>query len=337
MINIGIIGVGNWGKNLVRNFASLPDSRLCLCCDTDTNLLGKIKNDYTGVDITKNSDDVINNKNIDAVVIATPAIKHYSMAKKALLQNKHVFVEKPLTLRCSEAGELIKIAAKKNKKMMVGHLMLYHPAIKKLKTLIDDGTVGTVYYIICQRLNLGRIRQDENVLWSFAPHDLSIIYYLLGEEPDNISARGESYVQEGVEDIAFINLHFKNKKMAEIQLSWLAPYKIRKITIVGSKKMVFFDDMEPTEKIKIYNKGADKAAEYDSYSGWIGLRQGDIHIPCLKTEEPLQIECRHFIDCIQMDKKPFTDGQNGLQIVKSLEAAQKSLKQNGIPVPLPRR
>jgi len=333
MVNIGIIGVGNWGKNLVRNFAQLPDCNLCLCCDTNTSLLNKIKTDYPGTNVTENSDDVINDKNIDAVVIAAPAVQHYSMAKKVLLQNKHVFVEKPLTLKCSETEELIDIAAKKNKKLMVGHLMLYHPAIQKLKDLIDDGTIGDVYYIISQRLNFGRIRTDENVLWSFAPHDLSIIYYLLGVEPDNISARGECYVQDGVEDVAFVNLHFEDRKMAEIQLSWLAPHKVRKLTIVGSKKMVFFDDMEPTEKIKIYDKGAAKA-DYDSFSGWIGLRQGDIHIPYFQTAEPLRIECQHFIDCIQKNEQPYTDGQNGLQVVKSLEAAQKSLKQNGVPVQL---
>ncbi len=334
IVNTAIIGVGNWGKNLVRNFAELSDSNLLMCCDLDEKKLNKIKKSLPKVSVTKNVNDILLNPEIDAVIVATSASTHFKVAKKCLLSGKHVFVEKPLCLHVKDVKELNKIAKEKHKKIMVGHLLEYHPAVNYLKDFIESGKLGNVYYIYSQRVNLGKIRYDENALWSLAPHDISVILYLLNEEPVSVSARGEYYLQKDLEDVVFLNLQFKNKRMANIHLSWLDPHKIRKITVVGSKKMVAFDDMEPTEKIRIYDKGADLSVKYVSYEESITLRDGDVLIPSFDLKEPLKLECQHFLDCIIKNKKPLSDGYDGLRVVRVLEAAKKSLKKNGIPVRL---
>jgi len=217
---------------------------------------------------------------------------------------------------------------------MVGHLLEYHPAVGKLKELIDSEEIGRIYYIYSQRVNLGEIRRYENALWSFGPHDVSVILYLLGEEPESVNALGESYLQENIEDVVFVNLHFKDKRMAQVHISWLDPHKIRKITIVGSKKMVVFDDMESSEKIKIYDKGADSPGKYVSYGDSITLRIGDISIPKVDMKEPLKVECQHFLGCIKENKSPLSDGADGLRVVRVLEAAQKSMENYGALVKL---
>jgi len=334
IVNTAMIGVGNWGKNLVRNFAELSDSNLMICCDLDEKKLNKIKKTLPKVSITKNIDDILHNPEIDAVIIATSASTHFKVAKKCLLSGKHVFVEKPLCLHEKDVKVLNKIAKEKHKKIMVGHLLEYHPAVNYLKDFIKSGKLGNVYYIYSQRVNLGKIRYDENALWSLAPHDISVILYLLNEEPISVSARGEYYLQKDLEDVVFLNLQFKNKKMANIHLSWLDPHKIRKITVVGSKKMVAFDDMNATEKIRIYDKGADPCGKYVSYEESITLRDGDVLIPSFDLKEPLKLECQHFLDCIIKNKKPRSDGNDGLRVVRVLEAAKKSLKKNGIPIKL---
>jgi len=334
IVNTAMIGVGNWGKNLVRNFAELSDSNLMICCDLDEKKLNKIKKTLPKVSITKNIDDILHNPEIDAVIIATSASTHFKVAKKCLLSGKHVFVEKPLCLYEKDVKELNKIAKEKHKKIMVGHLLEYHPAVNYLKDFIKSGKLGNVYYIYSQRVNLGKIRYDENALWSLAPHDISVILYLLNEEPISVSARGEYYLQKDLEDVVFLNLQFKNKKMANIHLSWLDPHKIRKITVVGSKKMVAFDDMNASEKIRIYDKGADLSVKYVSYEESITLRDGDVVIPSFDLKEPLKLECQHFLDCIIKNKKPRSDGDDGLRVVRVLEAAKKSLKKNGIPIKL---
>jgi predicted dehydrogenase len=333
MINIAVSGIGSWGKNLVRNFNALPNAKLSVCCDLKKENLEMINTHYPALKTTTDFNDILSNHTIDAVVISTTASAHFELAKKALKADKHVFIEKPMTLKASDSEELIEIAEKKNKKIMVGHLMLFHPAVRTLKEMIEKGELGDIYYIYSQRVNLGTIRNDESALWSFAPHDLSVIFYLLGDKPKTVSVRGESFLQDNIEDVVFLNLHFKNKKMAQMHLSWLDPSKLRRMTIVGSKKMVVFDDVENTEKLKIFDKGVNQV-DYDSYGDYITLRFGDINIPRIDMTEPLKIECQHFLDCIMKDERPLSDGYNGLQVVRVLEAAQKSLEQGGTPVNL---
>ncbi len=333
MIRAGIVGVGDWGKNLVRVFCQLRDVELAWCCDADSGRRDAISRAYPGLRLTSRFEDMLETPDVDAIIVSSSAVSHYPLAKAALEAKKHVYVEKPLALSSAHADELVELANVRSLKLMVGHLLLYHPAVGSLKKLVEEGELGDVYYIYSQRVNLGKIRQDENALWSFAPHDISVILHLLGRLPVSISARGESYLQHGVEDVVFINMKFADHKMAQIQVSWLDPHKVRKITIVGSKKMVVFDDVESTEKLKIFDKGV-AGVSYDSYGDSITLRFGDIHIPHIRMTEPLRAECQHFVDCIVRDMRPLTDGADGARTVRILEAAQKSMEKNGQPVVL---
>ena len=251
------------------------------------------------------------------------------------MADKDVLVEKPMALNTKDAEEMLEIAEKRKRILMVGHLLIYHPVVDRLKEMVDSGELGRIYYIYTQRVNLGVIRQDENALLSFAPHDLSVILYLLEEEPMVVTAHGESYIQKGIEDVVFLGLQFSDGKMANIHLSWLDPHKLRRITIVGSKKMVVFDDMEASEKLKIYDKGV-KNLSYDTYGEYLSLRFGDITIPSIKMVEPLRAEAEHFIQSIESRKEPKTGGRDGLKVVKILMAAQESLKKKRISGP-PRR
>lgn len=332
MIKVGIVGLGNWGKNLFRVFLEMEESWIVTVCDLKQENLDYAKAKCESLIVTKNYSDILNNPDIQAVVIATVGKEHYPLAREALLAGKHVFIEKPMAFCSGEAQELIKIAGDKERKIMVGHLLLYHPAVRKLKEILDSGSMGEIYYMYSQRVNLGIIRKDENSLWNFAPHDVSVILYLMDEVPYAVNATGKAYVQKELEDVVFVTLHFPSGKIAHIHISWLDPHKIRKLTIVGSEKMVVFDDMEATEKIRIYDKGIAKIG--DSYADAITLRFGDIHIPRIDLKEPLLIECQHFVECIEKDMKPLTDGQNGLTTVKVLEAADLSLKNKGALVML---
>lgn len=326
-VRIGIIGTGNWGQNHVRNFSNLRNSQLVACCDTSADKLEAMKRSYPSILLYSDYVSLVKSDLIDAVVIASSAPTHYMIAKEALLNNKHVFVEKPMALRSSDAQELTEIAAEKKLTLMVGHLLEYHPAVEKLKTLITSGEIGEIFYIYSQRINLGVIRKEENALWSFGPHDVSIILYLIDEEPCAVSAHGESFLQKNVEDVVFVTLRFKSNKIANIQLSWLDPHKVRKTTIVGSKKMVVFDDVDPSEKIKVYDKGVTFPTV--SYYESLQPRVGDIWIPRIQMKEPLQIESAHFIDCILTGAQPRSDGYDGLRVTRVLEAAQNSLEHNG--------
>jgi predicted dehydrogenase len=333
MVNVGVIGYGYWGPNLVRNFNQIKASNLIACCDLAEEKIAKIKQLYPKVKVTNDYDMVIKNPDIEAIVVASTAATHYELAKKALKANKHVFVEKPLALNSREASELVKLAKESKRVLMVGHLLKYHPAINYIKNYIESGGLGRIQYLYSQRLNLGKLRKDENALWSLAPHDISVILYLLGDkEPIEVAARGESYIQSGIEDVVFCSLHFDNRVMAHIHISWLDPHKIRKLTIVGSKKMAVFDDMQSSEKVRIFDKGVETNGDYRSYGEDLALRFGDIIIPSIKMEEPLRIECEHFISCILNGQKPISDGEDGLRVVKVLEAAQKSLESGGQPV-----
>ncbi|NCO65769.1 MAG: gfo/Idh/MocA family oxidoreductase [Candidatus Aquicultor secundus] len=333
MVNVGVIGYGYWGPNLVRNYEQMPESNLVACCDLNPDNLKKVKALYPKVEVTQQIDDLLNNPSIDAVVIASSAATHFDLAKKALLAGKHAMVEKPLTLSSDTSRELIDIADKAGCILMVGHLLEYHSAVDYMRGLIDSGELGDIQYLYTQRLNLGQVRTDENALWSLAPHDISIIFYLLGgKEPAEVSARGQSYITEGIEDVVFCSISFKDKTMAHIHVSWLDPHKTRKLTVVGNKKMAVFDDMESSEKIRIYDKGVGVNPDYRTYGEDLTLRFGDITIPSIKMKEPLRAECEHFIQSIQTGQRPRSDGYNGLRVVKVLEAAQKSLKSGGKPV-----
>ena len=337
-IGIAVVGTGDWGANLVRNFANLPGARLVAVCDADAQRLAKTAAQYPGTKAYADVSQVAADTEIRGVVVAASAPSHYPLAKTLLEAGKDVYVEKPITLEVEHAEELCRLAKKHDRILMVGHLLLYHPAVTYMKKMIDDGTLGDLFYVYCQRVNLGKVRKDENALWSFAPHDLSVVLYLLGAEPIDVVARGSDFLQKGVEDVVFVDLRFPGGKIAHVHVSWLDPHKLRKVTVVGSKKMVVFDDMDASEKIRIYDKGVDRAGEVVSYGDALTVRNGDILIPKLSLQEPLRLECTHFVDCIRDRKQPLTDGLDGLRVVKVLDAAQKSLKSGGTPVkiaPLP--
>jgi len=328
MITIGQVGLGYWGPNVLRNFASLAECRVKKCCDINAQQLEKIRRRYPLIELTQDYNELVNDPEIEALVITTPASTHYQLAKKALEAGKHVFVEKPITLDIGGAEELIDLAERRRRVLMVGHLLIYHPAVTKLKEYVNSGELGGIHYIYSSRLNLGKIRHDENAMWSFAPHDLSVALYLLGEEPEAVSAHGMAYLRPDVEDVVFMTVRFPQGKVAHLHVSWLDPHKVRRITVVGSKKMAVFDDMESSEKLRIYDKGVDNLY-YSSYGEFLTLRFGDIFIPKIDMKEPLQLECQHFLYCIRNHQRPLSDGLEGLQVLKILDAAQRSLRNDG--------
>jgi predicted dehydrogenase len=333
MVGIAVVGAGAWGKNHIRVFSEIPNVHLKYICDSDPSRLNKLQKSYPQTKMVENLSPILQDPEIKGIVIASSAVSHFPLAKESLLAGKDVLVEKPMALNVEDAEEMVRIAEEKKRILMVGHLLIYHPVVDRLKEMIASEELGRIHYIYTQRVNLGVIRQDENALWSFAPHDLSVILKLLNERPVVVSAHGESYIQKNIEDVVFLSLHFSDGKMANIHLSWLDPHKVRKITIVGSKKMVVFDDMEASEKLKIYDKGVGSLS-YDSYGEYLSLRFGDITIPNIKMVEPLRAEAEHFIRCIESREKPKTGGRDGLEVVKILVAAQKSLKEKGVPINL---
>jgi predicted dehydrogenase len=335
MVKVAVVGAGYWGKNLVRNFYSVKGGELKYVVDLDEKKLAKMEKDFPGIKGIQDVSIALNDPELAAVVIATPAPDHFAVAKRALEAGKHVYVEKPLTLAVKDAEELVAIAQKHDRKLMVGHLMEYHSAVNWLKDYIDRGELGDILYAYATRVNLGIVRSHENAWWSLAPHDISIILYLFGgQEPDYVSARGECYLQPGIEDVVFANLHFPDKRMAQIHVSWLDPHKDRKLTIVGKKRMVVFDDTA-AEKIKVFDRSVNaEKQEFANYAEYLTIRNGDISIPYLEMKEPLALECAHFIQCIAENKTPRSDGLDGLRVVKVLDAAQKSLNNGGAPVKL---
>lgn len=337
MIQVAVVGVGGWGKNLARNYHQLPDVSLRYMCDLDRSKLEALQNQFPGGDITTEMDVVLADPEVQAIVVATTAPTHFDLCRRALAAGKDVYVEKPFVLSVREAEDLIAVAERSERVLMVGHLLEYHPVVQHLKAMIQGDKLGRVHYIYSQRVNLGTVRGDENALWNFAPHDISSILYLLDKEPTDITARGQCYLQKDIEDVVFLTLNFSGEAMAHIHVSWLDPHKIRKLTVVGSKKMAVFDDLQASEKLRIYDKGAVVSTDYDSFAEYVGLRFGDITIPHLQVGEPLRLECLHFLDCVRERKQPLTDGQDGLRVVKVLEAAQKSLKNNGEPVAIESR
>ncbi len=333
MVTLGQVGLGYWGPNLLRNFNGLAQTRVKVCCDLDETALRRVGSQYPGMAITTDYGELLSDPEIDAVVVTAPTPTHYELAKAALLTGRHVFVEKPIALAVREAEGLVALAEARGRVLMVGHLLMYHPAVARLKQMVDSGELGEVYYLYSSRLNLGQVRRSENAMWSLAPHDISVALHLLGEEPEAVAAQGLTYLQPGIPDTVFLTLRFASGRAAHIHVSWLDPHKVRSITVVGSQKMAVFDDVDSTEKLRIYDKGVQRPT-YDSYGDSLNLRFGDIHIPRVDMREPLRLECQHFIDCIVNGQTPLSDGRNGVQVLRVLEAGQRSLERGGEPVAL---
>jgi len=329
-VRLGCIGAGYWGPNLIRNFLSIEGCVVEFICDADRGQLAKVGEGKVGVTLTTDHREVLES-DVDAVVVATTAETHYDLVRTALELGKDVFVEKPLTLSVSEGEDLVRLAGEKERILMVGHILLYHPAVRMLKGYVTEGSLGKLYYVYAARLNLGRVRKDENALWCFGPHDVSVILHLLGSMPEVVKASGECYVREGIYDVVFLDMHFPDRSMAHVHVSWLDPHKTRRLTVVGSKKMAVFDDMESSEKVKIYDRGVDYTPAYASYPESLTLRIGDIHMPKVDAVEPLRLECEHFLECVLSRTRPLSDGENGVRVLRVIEAAQKSLDSRGEP------
>lgn len=331
---LGLIGYGYWGPNLARNFHQLPDAWLVACADADPARLTEAARLYPSIQQTVTDPrELFDNPTLDALIIATPARSHVSLVTQALEAGKHVLVEKPLALTTADARALVECARKNKRVLMVGHTFEYNPAVWKIQELLDSGALGELYYIYSNRVNLGRVQTDINALWSIAPHDVSIMLALLKTMPLSVSAHGATYLNPGVEDVVFALLQFPNNVAGHIHASWLDPSKTRQMTFVGSEKMIVYDDVDPEAKLKIYDKGVYKRG--DAFGEFqLRIRSGDISIPKLDLTEPLRYECAHFLECIREDKTPRTDGENGLRVVRVLEAAQQSLSQNGAAISL---
>jgi predicted dehydrogenase len=332
---LALVGTGDWGGNLLRNFATLPGARVVAICDSDPGHLARAQKVVPGAIALTDARAVLETPHVDAVVIAAPAKAHAPLARLFLSEGKDVYVEKPFTLDVADAEGLVALAQAKQRVLMVGHLLKHHPAVKRLKQMVDAGDMGDVRYVYSQRVNLGKVRSDENALWSFAPHDLSVMLYLLGGEPVEVSAHGQAFLQPGIEDVVFTALRWADGRMAHAHVSWLDPHKIRRFTVVGARRMAVFDDMEPSEKLRVYDKGVDaKEGSFVDFAHAHTVRQGDILIPKLEGAEPLRLECQHFVDCVRSRATPLTDGKDGLTVVRVLAAAQASLDRKGAPVRL---
>ena len=335
------VGLGNWGKNLLRNFVSLPDVAVQWLCDLKAEAAsrrGRAALTANGAGsagapkYTADYDDIVRDAAVDAVVVATQTETHYEIAAACLRAGKHVFVEKPMALKASQAADLVRLAEDGDRILMVGHLLRHHPVYVRLEEMVEAGELGPVHYAYSTRVNLGVVRSSENSLWSLAPHDVAVLLGLMQARPLWVTATGESFLQQGIEDVAFATIHFDGGRMAHIHVSWLDPHKVRRLTVVGARKMAVVDDMEAAEKMRIYDKGVDFSAGYVPYGEAVTLRIGDIQIPYIKVEEPLRLEAQHFVDCVRQGTTPRTDGREGLAVVRVLEAAQRSLKARGAPM-----
>lgn len=333
MIKIGLIGYGYWGPNLARNFHNNPDLHLGAICDFALDRLKTAGRLYPGVNLLRQVDDVIDDPDLDVIAIATPVSTHYDLAKKALLAGKHVWLEKPMTEKVEQGEELIDLAETKNKILLVDHTFVYTGAVRKIKELIDGGALGDLIYYDSTRANLGLFQQDVDVIWDLAPHDLSIMDYLMPVKKLAISATGSHFYGNGIVPKALLAIYMEGNIVAHINVSWVSPLKIRDTFIAGTSKMVLYDDNQPSEKIKIYDKGVDLyETKEDLYRLKVQYRVGDMYAPKLEGHEALAFETEHFADCILNEKRPITDGKAGLEVVKILVAAKESLKQDGAPV-----
>jgi predicted dehydrogenase len=326
-LNIGVIGYGYWGPNVVRNFYNTPNASVVAVCDLSAKSLQRVRRMYPSMTVTTNAEDIVTSPDIDAVAIVTPISHHYPLAKKALENGKHVFVEKPFTASVRQAEELIEIADRNNLKIMVDHTFLFNGAVRKIRELIDNDTLGQLYYYDSTRVNLGMFQHDANVVWDLATHDLSIIDYLIEDGPEAIVATGEKHVN-GSEDMAFITMYFPNKVIAHLNVNWLSPVKVRTTLIGGEKRMLLWNDLEADEKIKVYDKGIERSngAGYDLR---VSYRAGDLWVPRVEQVEALTLETQYFVDCVFSGETPFNDGKAGLRVVQMLEAIDRSMAQKG--------
>ena len=329
-VRIGVVGLGYWGPNLARNFSQLPEADLVWCCDADDARRERVAAQLPKVRLTARYEDLLEDESLDAVVVATPVPTHHALAREALLAGKHVFVEKPLAWTAADARDLDSLSNETGRTLMVGHLLRFHPGVVKLRELIESGELGDVLYVYGNRQNLGVIREDENALWSLGVHDISVVLYLLGGRPVEVSARGESYVRPGVEDVVFGYVKLATGQVGHLHLSWLDPHKMRRMTVVGSKRMAVFDDMEPERKVTVYDKGPMEIAP-----GKITTHTGDITIPAISREEPLRIECRAFIEAVRSGGHAHpANGAEGVAVVEVLQGMQRSLEEGGATVAL---
>lgn len=336
MVRVGIVGVGYWGPNLVRNFSELPDSEVTAICDIDPGRLQKVSSRFPGALATANVDEILDRDRIDALVISTPTRTHYSLAKKAIEKGIHVFTEKPMATTVAECKELIHLSKRHGTKLLVGHIFLYNAAVLKLKEYIRSGELGNICYIFSSRLNLGPVRTDVNALWDLATHDISIILHLIDSEPVSVNCQGLAYLNSDIHDVCTVTIHFQNGCMAILHSSWLDPNKVRRMTVVGDKKMAVYNDIEPLEKIKIYEKGIDKPPYTDNFGEFhFSYRYGDTFSPRIVEVESLKAECQHFIQCIREGIEPRTNGINGKEVVSVLMGADHSLHNGGGKVLLP--
>lgn len=327
MLNLGVIGYGYWGPNIVRNFSGHQDCKVVAVCDNNPAALARVLGRHPSVRVTTDVDSVVTAPDIDLVAIVTPVSYHYELAKKALENGKHVFVEKPFTATSAQAEELVELAERKNLQIMVDHTFLFTGAVRKIKQLVDEGTLGPLYYYDSTRVNLGLFQHDVNVLWDLAPHDLAIMDYLIGQEPELVVATGSAHVNS-FENIAYLTVYFPNNVLAHINVNWLSPVKVRTTLLGGQKKMLVWNDLDPAEKVRVYDKGAVSNTDLGVRQALVSYRTGDMWAPKLEELEALHIETRYFLDCINNGMKPFNDGQAGLRVVRILEAAEQSLNQH---------
>ena len=337
-VKIGQIGIGYWGPNLLRNLTALSGVEVTWVADQEVKRFAEIGLNGNHCQRTQNYRELLVAPNVDAVVIATPAASHFQITREALEAGKHVLVEKPLAMSAGECEQLKTLAGARQRVLMVGHTFLFSPTVRRLKEYLGSGALGEILYLYSQRLNLGRVRHDVNALWNFAPHDVSIILYLLEQQPVEVSTRGFDYLQPGIPDVVFMTLVFPGGKAAHVHISWLDPLKVRRMTVVGTRKMAVYDDVSSDAKIVLYDRGIDRLPtaesprDFHSFDEFqLQVRNGDVVIPAFKFSEPLRLQCAHFVDCIRTGKAPLTDGEHGGQVVKILEAAQRSLAAQGAP------
>ena len=330
-LKLGVIGAGAWGRNHVRSAAGLADAELVAVCDTDAKTRERIARQYPGTLVTGDVAALL--ERADAVIVASPAGTHAALARRCIEAGKPCLVEKPFALSVRDAEAVAALAAQRKIPVLAGHLLVFHAAVERLRTLIQGGELGKIFYLYGLRVNLGQVRQDENALWSFGPHDVSVALHLLGEAPVRVAAQGKSYIQPKIEDVVFVTMEFASGVLAHVQLSWLDPHKERKLTVVGAKQMVVFDDMEPREKLRIYDKGVDRPPEYGSFGESLAIREGDIFIPRIPTVEPLAAELAHFVRVARGTEppRPGAGAEDGVRVVRVLEAASRSLARGGAP------
>lgn len=328
MIGAGVVGYGYWGPNIVRNFNAVPDSSVVHVCDTNTQTFARLSALYPTISVSTDFADILGNPAINVVAIVTPVSTHYDLAKRALQNGKHVFVEKPFTQLPSQAEELTNLAEQKNLRIMVDHTFLFSGSVAKIKELIDTGEIGKIYYYDSTRINLGRFQKDVNVVWDLAPHDFAVMLHLLADRPDSVRVFGKSHINHN-EDVAHILVYFSNNLMAHFNVNWLSPVKIRSTMIGGDKRMLLWDDIAPDEKIKVYDRGVDVGSCNDISELMVNYRSGDMWSPKINQREALFVAISHFVECIIQDKKNVSDGKSGLDVVRLLYACEKSIKQNG--------